>query len=89
MTVNVPDQPGRVLINHWTDGNPHFSGAPIEDGGDADLHIAHMNMFFNTSDSPNQTLACQKSKRPCKVEGNLKKKNIFCNMALFTYHLSI
>ena len=66
MTINVPETPGRIMINHWTDGNPNFSGGPPEE--DADLIVSHLNMFFNSSEQI-EPPPCQKSKEPCKVQG--------------------
>lgn len=69
MTTNVPNSPGRVLVNHWTDGNPNFSGGPPAQ--DSDLRVSNLNMFFNSSETKN-SLACIKSKSPCKVQGSVK-----------------
>ncbi|OAD76628.1 glycoside hydrolase family 16 protein, partial [Phycomyces blakesleeanus NRRL 1555(-)] len=49
MTTNIPDAPGRVILNHWSDGNPNFSEGPPAQK--AILEVANMTVFFNTSDT--------------------------------------
>jgi beta-glucanase (GH16 family) len=66
MTTNIPDSPGRVLLNHWTDGNPLFSGGPPNQN--SDLSISHLNLFFNSSESTAPP-SCIKSKTPCQISG--------------------
>lgn len=66
MNTNVPDSPGRILLNHWTDGNPNFSGGPPTE--DSLLKVSQLNMFFNSSETKDPP-ACIKSKFPCKIEG--------------------
>lgn len=71
MTTNVPNSPGRVILNHWTDGNPNFSGGPP--GQNSVLLVSHLDLFFNSSESESPP-PCQKSKTPCKVSG--KEANV-------------
>ncbi|KAI7881723.1 concanavalin A-like lectin/glucanase domain-containing protein [Mucor mucedo] len=66
MTTNVPDSPGRILLNHWTDGNPFFSGGPPTEN--AELRVSHLNMFFNSSEAT-QPPSCSKSETPCSISG--------------------
>ncbi|KAI8370952.1 concanavalin A-like lectin/glucanase domain-containing protein [Blakeslea trispora] len=66
MTTSVPSSPGRILLNHWTDGNPTFSGGPPTEA--AELALSRLNIFFNSSESDN-SLQCQKSKSACLVSG--------------------
>lgn len=70
MTTNVPDAPGRILLNHWTDGNPNFSGGPPTE--DSKLKVSQLNMFFNSSDSKSPPV-CIKSKSPCKIADIMSK----------------
>ncbi|KAG1468135.1 hypothetical protein G6F56_004016 [Rhizopus delemar] len=65
MTTNVPSTSGRIMVNHWTDGNPNFSGGPPEK--DSDMVISHLNMFFNSSESTDPPV-CQKRSTPCNVQ---------------------
>lgn len=68
MTTHVPDSPGRILLNHWTDGNPYFSGGPPTEN--AELRVSHLNMFFNSSEAT-QPLSCSKSETPCSIAGKI------------------
>lgn len=72
MVTNVPSSPGRILINHWTDGNPNFSAGPPSQ--DAHLYVSNLNLFFNTSNINSSQLTCFRSKTPCRVSGKKKKK---------------
>ncbi|KAI9245741.1 concanavalin A-like lectin/glucanase domain-containing protein [Sporodiniella umbellata] len=65
MTTHVPSTPGRIMVNHWTDGNPNFSGGPPENN--TELVVSHLNLFFNSSESK-EILVCQKRKAPCRVQ---------------------
>ncbi|KAI9483227.1 MAG: concanavalin A-like lectin/glucanase domain-containing protein [Benjaminiella poitrasii] len=66
MTTNVPNAPGRIILNHWTDGNPNFSGGPPMEN--ADLKVSYLNLFFNSSETKSP-LSCERSKTPCLVTG--------------------
>jgi hypothetical protein len=56
------------MLNHWTDGNPSFSGVAPSDQ-DVIMEIANLTFFFNstmdTSGPP-----CQVNQNPCDVQGN-------------------
>ncbi|KAI7855739.1 concanavalin A-like lectin/glucanase domain-containing protein [Circinella umbellata] len=66
---NIPDAPGRVLINHWTDGNPNYSGLPPAQ--DATLSLANLTLFFNSSEATAPP-ACQRSSKPCSIAGTYR-----------------
>ncbi|KAG0171936.1 hypothetical protein DFQ29_008634 [Apophysomyces sp. BC1021] len=66
LAQNIPDFPGRVMINHWTDGNPSFSGGPPTE--DAILEIANMTLFFNSSEFTSPPI-CRSTHEPCSVSG--------------------
>ncbi|ORX45876.1 concanavalin A-like lectin/glucanase [Hesseltinella vesiculosa] len=70
LSTNVPNSPGRVLFNHWSDGNPNFSGDPPSD---LDIYflIANATFFFNTTQQP--TLSCQSRQLPCLVSDIMAK----------------
>ncbi|KAI9483160.1 MAG: concanavalin A-like lectin/glucanase domain-containing protein [Benjaminiella poitrasii] len=66
MTTNVPNASGRIILNHWTDGNVSHSGGPLM--GKAELKVSHLNLFFNSSKTKEPlSLPCQRSKLPCLV----------------------
>ncbi|KAI9311935.1 concanavalin A-like lectin/glucanase domain-containing protein [Dichotomocladium elegans] len=70
-TQSIPNAPGRLLLNHWTDGNPHFSGIPKET---AVLQVANMTAFFNSSDA-SRVPACKQTKSACRV-ADIMNKNL-------------
>lgn len=66
--TNIPTVPGRILMNHWTDGNANFSQGPPQQ--DAYMEVQNITMFFNVSsnDSSANSMACQKSHRACSID---------------------
>lgn len=77
--TTVPQSPGRVMLNHWTDGNPKYSGAAPDQ--DAFLSVANLTVFFNSSDA-HEPLSCQKMQEPCNVAGKLIQKASFIYLRL-------
>ncbi|KAH8555900.1 concanavalin A-like lectin/glucanase domain-containing protein [Umbelopsis sp. PMI_123] len=67
ITTNVPSSPGRIVFNHWTDGNINYSQGPPEES--ATLEIANVTMFFNSSHGTQ--LSCRKMTAGCNVSGKL------------------
>ncbi|KAF7720846.1 hypothetical protein EC973_005914 [Apophysomyces ossiformis] len=67
MNQNVPSSPGRLMINHWSDGNPNFSGGPPAE--EATLEIANLTLFFNSSEFTAPPV-CHSTQEPCNVSGN-------------------
>ncbi|OZJ04407.1 hypothetical protein BZG36_02399 [Bifiguratus adelaidae] len=70
--TNVPNVPGNIILNHWTDGNPSFSGGPPLHS--AVMEVTNMTFYFNTS-TP-QTLVCQSMKTPCEVRSGKTLTNL-------------
>ncbi|ORY91429.1 concanavalin A-like lectin/glucanase domain-containing protein [Syncephalastrum racemosum] len=64
--ASVPQAPGRVILNHWTDGNPNYSGAAPSQ--DAVLQVANLTVFFNSSEASGAP-KCQHRTAPCSVAG--------------------
>ncbi|KAK9709434.1 hypothetical protein K7432_009043 [Basidiobolus ranarum] len=61
--TNIPSVPGKMIFNHWTDGNPNFSkGPPTET---ATLSILNHSFFFNTTDK--KELSCKARSSSCSV----------------------
>jgi Glycosyl hydrolases family 16 len=53
--ADVPDKPGHVVFNHWSNGDPHWSyGPPTED---AVYTIGYLKAYFNSSDTSKLFLA--------------------------------
>ncbi|KAI8341961.1 concanavalin A-like lectin/glucanase domain-containing protein [Chlamydoabsidia padenii] len=72
MNTNIPSSPGRIILNHWTDGNPHFSGqAPMDQ--DIIMEVANLTFFFNsTKDTSGPT--CKLNQSPCDVKDITSRK---------------
>ncbi|QKX60960.1 uncharacterized protein TRUGW13939_08106 [Talaromyces rugulosus] len=47
MTQNIPDNAGRGYFNHWSNGNPFWSGGPPN--VDAKMTVAYFLAYFNSS----------------------------------------
>ncbi|KAI8139247.1 concanavalin A-like lectin/glucanase domain-containing protein [Fennellomyces sp. T-0311] len=76
MVTNVPSLPGRLMFNHWSDGNPNFSKGPPE--RDAIYEVMNITAFFNYSIPDPQTgfnttasAKCAKTQQPCNIQGIL------------------
>ncbi|KAI9281464.1 concanavalin A-like lectin/glucanase domain-containing protein, partial [Sporodiniella umbellata] len=63
MTTNILNKPGRLMFNHWTDGNANFSQGPVKE--DAFLHIKNMTFFFNSTETQ---LGCTKASQACTIQ---------------------
>lgn len=48
MTADVPDQPGSIHLNHWSNGNPGWSAGPPEE--DAVMTVSYVKAYFNSTD---------------------------------------
>jgi len=48
MTHEVPDHPGSLHINHWSNGNKYWSSAPPDT--DTVMTVSYVKAYFNTSD---------------------------------------
>jgi len=46
----VPSGPGHLILQHWSNGNPQWSGGPP--ARDAVLTVRHAMAFFNSSNAP-------------------------------------
>ncbi|KAG2225835.1 hypothetical protein INT45_007079 [Circinella minor] len=74
MTTNIPSLPGRLMFNHWSDGNPNFSQGPPEQ--DAIFEVLNITAFFNSSMTDPETgfnttapAKCSKTQQPCNIRG--------------------
>ncbi|KAI9012699.1 concanavalin A-like lectin/glucanase domain-containing protein [Phycomyces nitens] len=66
LSKNIPREPGRIVINHWTDGNPNFGGAPPVKP--AVLYVSKFSMMFNKTGDTGP-LACKKVSKACSING--------------------
>ncbi|OAD70458.1 glycoside hydrolase family 16 protein [Phycomyces blakesleeanus NRRL 1555(-)] len=79
LSKNIPEKPGRVVINHWTDGNPNFGGAlPTEP---AVLSVSKFVMMFNVTGNT-EPLACQKSANACSIHDVTEEQILPENIAM-------
>lgn len=49
MTEGVPDQPGRLFINHWSNGDKLWSGGPPKQ--DAVMTVSYVKAYFNSTNA--------------------------------------
>lgn len=60
--TSVPTSPGHLILQHWSNGNPLWSGGPPEE--DAALTVGYVKAYFNSSDAKTQSSwnsGCQKA----------------------------
>ncbi|CAO3595776.1 unnamed protein product [Absidia cylindrospora] len=66
LDTNIPSTPGRVILNHWTDSNPKFSGvAPMDQ--DILMEVANLTFFFNSTQDASGP-PCQSNHNACDVK---------------------
>ena len=70
MTENVPDSPGHLMLNHWSNGDPRWSGGPP--ASDAVLTVSYIKAYFNSSD-PTRQGALRKGCSISNMETNVCK----------------
>jgi len=49
----VPDGPGRLIMNHWSNGDPNWSGGPPAE--DAVMTVSYVKAYFNTTNTTRTT----------------------------------
>jgi hypothetical protein len=49
MTENIPNEGGGVFLNHWSNGDPSWSGGPPD--RDTVMTISYMKAYFNSTDT--------------------------------------
>ncbi|KAL7905786.1 glycoside hydrolase family 16 protein [Trichoderma velutinum] len=61
--TSVPSGPGHIILQHWSNGNPLWSGGPPKE--DAILTVSYVKAYFNSSDSNVQSTwaeSCRKAR---------------------------
>lgn len=48
IVVDVPNSPGALFLNHWSNGDPNWSGGPP--ASDAVMTVSYVKAYFNSSD---------------------------------------
>lgn len=49
----IPDSPGHIILQHWSNGNAKWSGGPPEE--DATMIVSYVKAYFNSSDSTRES----------------------------------
>jgi hypothetical protein len=65
--TNIPTTPGRIMLNHWTDGNKNFSEGPPT--RDAVMEIKNMTLFYNASTDTGPEMKCEIMQNACNMNG--------------------
>ncbi|KXT05569.1 hypothetical protein AC578_3722 [Pseudocercospora eumusae] len=63
ITANVPQAPGRIALNHWSNGDAKYSLGPPE--RNSTITVSFLQAIYN--DTSVQTLACRRSSAACLV----------------------
>lgn len=63
ISTNVPQAPGRIAMNHWSDGDPNFSQGPPT--RNSTITVSYLQAVYNDTGAP--ALACRKMKSACLV----------------------
>ncbi|KAL7929490.1 glycoside hydrolase family 16 protein [Trichoderma chlorosporum] len=61
--TSVPSGPGHIILQHWSNGNPLWSGGPPTE--DAVITVSYVKAYFNSSDANVQSSwaeSCQKAR---------------------------
>lgn len=64
----VPTDPGHLIVNHWSNGDPNWSGGPPDQ--DAVATVSYVKAYFNSSDPMRQenfTATCRPGGEVCSV----------------------
>lgn len=86
MITNVLQKPGRIMFNHWTDGNKKFSQGPATE--DASLWVKNMTFFFNSTTTNNglagSSSQCVDATKTCNIQSmqNVSSMYIYYGLLL-------
>ncbi|KAL7940919.1 glycoside hydrolase family 16 protein [Trichoderma barbatum] len=72
--TSVPSGPGHIILQHWSNGNPLWSGGPPQQ--DAVLTVSYVKAYFNSSNSDTQSSwreSCQRALSEGSDNGNIEK----------------
>lgn len=73
ITVNVPQSPGHLAINHWSNGDSRYSSGPPT--VDSTSIVSYLQAVYNDTDA--MPLACKKAQVACIVDnGYLRSPGI-------------
>lgn len=64
--ADVPSDPGHLILQHWSNGNPQWSSGPPKE--DAVITVSYVKAYFNTSSEAQRPAACNAgAQRQCTV----------------------
>ncbi|KAI8997382.1 concanavalin A-like lectin/glucanase domain-containing protein [Pilobolus umbonatus] len=66
ITTNILSQPGRLMFNHWTDGNINFSQGPIKQN--SYMYIKNITLFFNSTEPAISIPSCSNKQSTCSIQ---------------------
>ena len=69
LSEGVPHMPGRIMLNHWSNGDPNWSKGPP--AADVHMTVAYVKAYFNKTTEGNQ---------PRNQCGNPKGKDAVCKV---------
>ncbi|KAF2806563.1 concanavalin A-like lectin/glucanase [Mytilinidion resinicola] len=52
MNVSIPNSPGDLVLNHWSNGDPKWSGGPP--AADTAVTVSYVKAYFNSTDPAKQ-----------------------------------
>lgn len=61
----VPTHPGRLILSHWSNGNPEWSAGPPTTS--AYVTVTYVKAYFNATDAPGLGTRCGKGGTSCAV----------------------
>lgn len=62
----IPSDPGHLVLQHWSNGNPQWSGGPPKE--DAVITVSYVQAYFNTSSEAQRLAECNGGlQRRCTV----------------------
>ncbi|KAF4543849.1 Glycoside hydrolase family 16 [Lasiodiplodia theobromae] len=68
MTIELPNSPGHLVLNHWSNGDPLWSAGPPEQ--DATMTVSYVKAYFNSSDAQRRKDYYLRCPDQSKVENN-------------------
>lgn len=66
----VPSVPGKIVLSHWSNGQPLWSGGPPSE--DSKLVVSYAKAYFNSSDHARQADFAKRCKNPSAVNATCR-----------------
>ncbi|KAL9596498.1 MAG: hypothetical protein Q9219_005759 [cf. Caloplaca sp. 3 TL-2023] len=81
-TIGVPKLPGRIMFNHWSNGDPNWSKGPP--AKDVYMTVAYVKAYFNTTSEDIQSRSTCAA--VCEVPDQIGPVDPSQDMTFFTTH---